>query len=129
MSNPTDYKYTKDHEWAKREEKRIRVGITEYAQQELGDIVFVELPEVGKEFQQGDTFCTVESVKAVSEIYAPVSGTVVEVNEALTDAPETVNQAPFADGWMVLLEPSDESQLEALLSAADYDKMIEELSK
>ena len=123
---PDGLRYTKDHEWTKIEGNRARVGITDHAQNELTDVVYVELPAVGKVVKQGDVLGTVESVKAVSEIFAPVSGKVVEVNKALDDAPESVNKDPYGRGWMVVLEPSDASQASVLLDAAAYKKLIGE---
>jgi glycine cleavage system H protein len=123
---PSEFRYTKTHEWAKVEGDRVRVGITNYAQEHLGDIVFVELPEVGRQVKQGEAFGVVESVKAVSDCYAPVSGEVVEVNEALTDKPETLNQDPHGAGWMVVIRMSDAAELGNLMDAAAYEKHCEE---
>lgn len=122
-------RFTKEHEWAREEARGVRVGISDYAQIELGDVVFVELPEVGKKVSVGESFANVESVKAVSEIYAPLSGTVVEVNAALSDSPQLVNESPFEKAWMVLIEPSDKSELEGLMDAASYQAYIAEVSK
>ena len=116
MAVPSELKYSKEHEWVKVEGNTVTIGITEYAQGELGDIVFVELPEVDDEINEGDTFGSVESVKTVSELYAPVSGKVVESNEELEDSPEFVNESPYEKAWMVKVELSDESQLDDLLS-------------
>ena len=125
MTNiPESLRYTKDHEWAKIEGSRARVGITDHAQSELTDVVYVEFPPVGKVVKPGDVLGTVESVKAVSEIFAPLSGKVVEVNKALEDAPEQVNKDPYGSGWMVLLELSDAAQAANLLDAASYRKLI-----
>ena len=129
MNIDNSCKYTKDHEWAKEEAEGIKVGISDYAQIELGDVVFVELPEVGTEVSAGSAFANVESVKAVSDIYAPVDGKIVAINEALNDAPELVNESPFEGAWMVVIEPSDKSQLDALMSAEDYQSYIDEVSK
>ena len=129
MSRPTDCGYTKEHEWAKDSGTAVAVGITDYAQQELGDVVFVDLPEVGQQVRRGESFMTVESVKAVSDIYAPVDGEVVEVNSQLADSPELVNQAPFEGGWMVRIKATDKSQLSELLSLADYTTFLSEISK
>ena len=129
MSTPSDCRFTKEHEWAKPDGGRIRVGISDYAQQELGDVVFVELPEIGREVKQGESFSNVESVKAVSDIYAPADGKVVEVNEVLSSNPEKVNESPYDDGWMVVLEVSNGSQLEGLMDAAQYDSFVGEISK
>ena len=126
MAVPSELKYSKEHEWVKVEGNTVTIGITEYAQGELGDIVFVELPEVDDEINEGDTFGSVESVKTVSELYAPVSGKVVESNEELEDSPEFVNESPYEKAWMVKVELSDESQLDNLLSADQYKEMIGE---
>ncbi|MFZ8331142.1 glycine cleavage system protein GcvH [Staphylococcus aureus] len=126
MAVPNELKYSKEHEWVKVEVNVATIGITEYAQSELGDIVFVELPETDDEINEGDTFGSVESVKTVSELYAPISGKVVEVNEELEDSPEFVNESPYEKAWMVKVEISDESQIEALLTAEKYSKMIGE---
>lgn len=126
MEFPEDLKYTKEHEWARLEGNRVVVGITDFAQEELGDVVFVELPEVGTEVEATGTFGVVESVKAVSDLYAPMSGTVVEVNSILEDRPELVNQSPYGDGWMIVLEAADIADVEQLLSAAAYRTYIEQ---
>lgn len=126
MAVPSELKYSKEHEWVKVEGNTVTIGITEYAQGELGDIVFVELPEVDDEINEGDTFGSVESVKTVSELYAPVSGKVVESNEELEDSPEFVNESPYEKAWMVKVELSDESQLDDLLSIDQYKEMIGE---
>ena len=126
MAVPSELKYSKEHEWVKVEGNTVTIGITEYAQGELGDIVFVELPDVDDEINEGDTFGSVESVKTVSELYAPVSGKVLESNEELEDSPEFVNESPYEKAWMVKVELSDESQLEELMSAEQYSEMIGE---
>ncbi|WP_251519269.1 MULTISPECIES: glycine cleavage system protein GcvH [Staphylococcus] len=126
MAVPNELKYSKDHEWVKVDGETVTIGITEYAQNELGDIVFVELPEVDDELKEEDTFGSVESVKTVSELYAPVSGKVVSVNDELEDSPEFVNESPYEKAWMVKVELSDESQLDSLLSADQYAEMIGE---
>lgn len=123
---PKEFRYTKTHEWAKVEGDRVRVGITNYAQEHLGDIVFVELPEVGRQVKQGEPFGVVESVKAVSDCYAPVSGEVVEVNGTLADKPETLNQDPHGAGWMIVIRMSDPGELDNLMDAAAYEKHCEE---
>lgn|SRR5699024_2865366 len=123
MASPENLKYSEDHEWVKSEGNTVTLGITEFAQSELGDIVFVELPEEGDEITKGDSFGSVESVKTVSELYAPVSGTVVEVNEELEDSPELVNESPYEGAWMIKVELSDESEVETLMDAAAYDEM------
>ncbi len=125
MSVPGDLQYMKSHEWVRTEGDTATVGITDHAQDELGDVVFVELPEVGTTFDAGDPFGTVESVKAVSDLYAPVGGEVVEVNGALEDSPEKINEDPYGEGWILKLQISDEGDL---LSAADYEKLLEEES-
>ena len=126
MAVPSEFKYSKEHEWVKIENNVATIGITEYAQNELGDIVFVELPETDDELNEGDTFGSVESVKTVSELYAPISGKIVEVNEELEDWTEVVNESPYEKAWMVKIEISDDSQLEDLLSADQYSEMIGE---
>jgi glycine cleavage system H protein len=120
MSYPDDLRYSKEHEWVRAEEDRATIGITSFAADELGDIVFVELPEVGATLSQFGTFGVVESVKAVSDLYSPVSGEVVEVNEALRDAPELLNADPFGDGWIVRVTLADAAELEALMDAVAY---------
>lgn len=124
MSIPKELRYSKDHEWVKQEDGTATIGITDFAQSELGDIVFVELPAVGDEIKAGDAFGSVESVKTVSELYAPISGKVVEVNESLEDNPEFVNESPYENAWMIKVEPSDAAESEALLSAEDYEEFI-----
>ena len=123
MNVPEELQYTRSHEWVRTEGDTATIGITDHAQDELGDIVFVELPEVGATFDAGDSFGTVESVKAVSDLYAPVGGEVVEVNEALNDSPEKINEDPYGDGWIIKLRVSDEGDL---LSASDYEQLLEE---
>jgi glycine cleavage system H protein len=125
MSIPGDLQYTKSHEWVRIEEGVATVGITDHAQEELGDVVFVELPEGGATFEAGDPFGVVESVKAVSDLYAPVGGEVVEVNSALEDAPEKINEDPYGEGWFVKLRVSDEGDL---ISASDYEQLLEQES-
>jgi glycine cleavage system H protein len=125
MAYPPEYKYTKEHEWIEVEGENGTIGITDFAQNSLGDIVFVELPKVGATLTAGKTFGTVESVKAVSDLYAPVSGTVTAINEALATAPEKVNSDPH-QAWMVKVTLTDLSQLSALLSVEDYEKFIAE---
>jgi glycine cleavage system H protein len=123
LAVPEELQYTKTHEWVRREDDVATVGITDHAQDELGDVVFIELPERGASFGAGDAFGTVESVKAVSDLYAPVAGEVVEVNEALNDSPEKINEEPYGDGWIIRLRVSEEADL---LSAGDYEKLLEE---
>lgn len=125
MSVPGDLKYTKSHEWVRTEGDTATIGITEHAQDELGDVVFVELPEEGASFDAGDSFGTVESVKAVSDLYAPVGGEVVEVNSALEESPEKINEDPYGEGWIVKLRTSGDADL---LSAEDYEKVLDEES-
>ena len=122
-----DRYYTKDHEWALVKGSRAWVGITDYAQKELGDIVYVDLPSVGEEFESGDTLANVESVKSVSPIYSPVSGKVIEVNDVLNDEPAIINESPYEDGWMAVLELADVSELEDLLSPKEYAEILAEL--
>ncbi|AMQ21628.1 glycine cleavage system protein GcvH [Geobacillus sp. JS12] len=126
MNTPKELRYTKEHEWVRVEGENVRVGITDYAQSELGDIVFVELPEVGAEVVANEPFGSVESVKTVSELYAPISGTVVEVNEALNDHPEYVNESPYDKAWMIVVKPNDLSEIDNLLTAEQYEAMINE---
>ena len=121
---PDDCRYLETHEWARRDGDAVRVGITDFAQDELGDVVFVELPEVGVDLDREAEFGVVESIKAVSEVYAPVSGEVTAVNEALFDEPELVNEAPFGDGWMLEVDPADGADLDALLSPEEYESRI-----
>ena len=125
MSVPGDLQYTKSHEWVRVEGDVATVGITDHAQDELGDVVFVELPETGATLAAGDSFGAVESVKAVSDLYAPVGGEVVEVNSSLEDSPEKINEDPYGEGWILRLQVSDRADL---LSAADYEKLLEEES-
>ncbi|MDD2316455.1 MAG: glycine cleavage system protein GcvH [Desulfobacterales bacterium] len=115
-----DLRFAQDHEWAKLEDGRVRVGISDYAQDQLGDVVYVELPQAGETFEQGAVFGTVESVKAVSELYMPVGGRILAVNEKLEGAPELVNTDPYGDGWMIVVEPADLRQLDALMNSAQY---------
>lgn len=121
---PNDRKYTRDHEWAKRENGRVRVGITAFAAERLSDMVFVELPKVGAEVRAGEAFGVIESVKAASDLYAPVSGRVVEVNQAVVDHPETINQDPHGEGWMVVVEISTTQEWEQLLDAEGYEALV-----
>ena len=125
MSIPDDLQYTRSHEWVRMEDGTATIGITEHAQDELGDIVFVELPDEGATLDAGDSFGTVESVKAVSDLYTPVGGEVVEVNSALEDAPEKINDDPYGEGWIVKLRTSEEADL---LSPEEYEKVVEEES-
>jgi glycine cleavage system H protein len=125
MSNvPADLKYTREHEWAKVEGDRARIGITAFAQEQLGDVVFVELPKIGSRVSAMKGFGVVESVKAVSDLFAPLTGEVVEVNGELTTKPETVNTDPYGQGWMIVIKLADAKELETLLSPADYQSLI-----
>ncbi len=124
LNLPEDLKYSKDHEWAKNSDGVITIGINDYAQDQLGEIVFVELPEVGDTFEKDDEFGSVESVKAVSEIYMPVSGEIVATNEGLEDTPEFVNESCYDDGWIIRVKPDDISQFEALLDKDAYFDML-----
>lgn len=123
LNLPEDVRYTSDHEWAKAEGDTVKIGISDYAQDQLGDIVFVELPEVGDSFEAGDEFGTLESVKAVSELYIPIDGEIVAVNEALSDAPELLNQDPYS-GWIIEVKPSDAQAIEQLLDRAAYLEVL-----
>jgi glycine cleavage system H protein len=125
LSIPDDLQYTRSHEWVRAEAGTVTIGITDHAQEELGDVVFVELPEVGDDIGAGDSFGTVESVKAVSDLYTPVGGEVVEVNSSLEDAPEKINDDPYGEGWIVKLSTSEEADL---LSPEEYEKVVEEES-
>ncbi len=125
MNIPEDLKYTKSHEWVRTEGDTATIGITDHAQDELGDVVFVELPEEGATFDAGESFGTVESVKAVSDLYTPVGGEVVEVNSTLEDAPEKINEDPYGEGWIVKLRTTDETEL---LSPEEYEKVVEQES-
>ena len=126
MNVPDDRRYTQDHEWARLEDGRVRIGITDYAQDALGDVVFVQLPERGVKVAAGASFSEVESTKSVSDIYAPVAGTVVDVNTDLADAPQRVNEDPYGDGWICVIEPSDAAAFESLLDAAGYQQLIKD---
>ena len=129
MRYPDDLRYTKEHEWVRDEgDGRVRVGITDYAQDALGDVVYVDVPETGTEVTAGQPFGEVESTKSVSDVYAPVSGTVIERNGALEERPELVNEDPYGDGWMVAIEVADPGQLGALLDAKAYTSHVEEVS-
>ncbi|AST93173.1 MULTISPECIES: glycine cleavage system protein GcvH [Sutcliffiella] len=126
MNTPKELRYSKEHEWVKEEGGKVRIGITDFAQSELGDIVFVELPEVGDEVTVDDSFGSVESVKTVSELYSPVSGKVVEVNEDLNDNPEFVNESPYEKAWMIVVELSDSSEVDNLMTAEQYEELVKE---
>ena len=124
MNIPTDLKYTKEHEWIKIEGNLATIGITDFAQGELGDIVFVELPSVGDEVKVGETFGTIEAVKAVSEIFSPLSGKIAGINELLEDDPMVINGDPYNNGWMIKVEFTDSGEVESLISSDDYLKLI-----
>jgi glycine cleavage system H protein len=126
MNFPDDLRYTKEHEWARLKGGRVVVGITEFAQDQLGDIVYVELPEVGDPVKKGDSFGVVESTKAVSELFSPITGKVVEVNDPLSDAPETINEDPYEEGWLIQVELADPKEFEGLMDAAGYKAFVEE---
>ena len=125
MNIPDDRRYTDQHEWVEVADGKARVGITDYAQDALGDVVFVDLPDDGAEVSAGDTIAEVESTKSVAEVYAPVAGTIVEVNTALAETPETINADPYGDGWFVVIEPSDLDSVDELLDAAAYRELVE----
>ena len=124
MNLPANLHYTKDHEWIRVEGDTAYVGITDHAQRELGDIVYVDIDTLDKEVSQHDVFGTVEAVKTVSDLYSPISGTILEINTKLGDAPETVNSDPYGDGWMVKMSIADPSQIEALMSSATYGELV-----
>lgn len=126
MSTPQELRYSKEHEWVKVEDGKARIGITHFAQDELGDIVFVELPQVGDELKKDEPFGSVESVKTVSELYAPISGKIVEVNSELEESPEFVNESPYEKAWMVVVEAPSEDEVNALMSADEYKEMTNE---
>jgi glycine cleavage system H protein len=125
MNVPDQLRYSSDHEWLSRDGSRVRIGITDYAQDSLGDVVFVQLPAVGESFTAGDTIGEVESTKSVSDIYAPVSGSVTAVNDALADSPQLLNEDPYGEGWICEIELADAAQLDNLLDAAAYGGLIE----
>jgi glycine cleavage system H protein len=126
MIVPDDLRFTKDHEWARLEGSRVRIGITDYAQDALGDVVFVQLPEPGATFTEGQSLSEVESTKSVSDIYAPLSGTIAEVNTELVDAPQRLNEDPYGEGWICVIEPADPASYTALLDADAYRRLIED---
>jgi glycine cleavage system H protein len=126
MNIPKELRYSDDHEWIKTEGDKVKIGITDFAQHELGDIVFVELPEIGSEIKAGEPFGSVESVKTVSELYAPLSGKVVEVNEDLNDSPEFVNESPYDKAWIIVIEPSNMTEADKLLTADQYEEMTKD---
>lgn len=126
MEFPVDLKYTSEHEWIRIEGDVAYVGVTAYAQDALGDVVFLEIPEVGSDVEKGETFGVVESVKAVSDLYAPLSGEVIKANEVLVDAPELINEHPYDDGWMIAIKMSDTEELKALMNADEYETYVKE---
>ncbi len=128
MEYPKDLRYSDQHEWARREGDLVRVGITDFAQDALGDVVYAEVPDVGTQVQAGEPFGEVESTKSVSDVYAPVSGAIVEVNQSLTDNPAQINDDPYGDGWMVVIQPSDPSEWDRMLDAAAYRALTDKES-
>ena len=129
LVTPSDVRYTRDHEWAKVEGDIIRIGVTDYAQDQLGDVVFVEVPKVGKKYGKGEECGSLESVKAVGEVYIPVGGEITRVNTSLEASPELVNSAPYTDGWMAELKPSDPSEIEGLMTCEEYIEMLKGLKE
>jgi glycine cleavage system H protein len=126
---PDDLRYSKEHEWARAADGRVTIGITEYAQDALGEVVYVELPRTDSEVTKEATFGVIESVKAVSDLYSPITGKVVEVNSALIDTPEMVNSEPYGDGWLIVAEPADVAELDELMSAKEYEEFVESEKK
>jgi glycine cleavage system H protein len=126
MNTPKELRYSEEHEWVKVEGDKVRIGIADFAQSELGDIVFVELPSVGDEIKADEPFGSVESVKTVSELYAPISGVIVEVNEDLDDSPEFVNESPYEKAWMIVVEPANAADMDNLMTAEQYEEMTNE---
>lgn len=124
LNLPDDLKYAKNHEWARFESDKVKIGIDDYAQDQLGDIVFVELPEVGATFSKGEEFGTVESVKAVSELFIPIGGEILAINTSLEETPEHVNNSPYEDGWMIEIKPNDVAEMDALMDKEAYIKML-----
>lgn len=129
LNLPDDVRYTEEHEWAKVHGEKIRMGVTDYAQDQLGDIVFVELPEVGSTYRKGEVYATLESVKAVAEVYIPISGEIVGVNANLGEAPALVNTAPYTDGWIADVKPDDPSEMDGLMTAEAYREMIKGMTE
>jgi glycine cleavage system H protein len=125
MNVPEDLRYSKDHEWTRREGDQVRIGVTDYAQDALGDVVFVQVPEVGTSVALGESFSEVESTKSVSDIYAPITGTIVEVNAELADAPQRLNEDPYGEGWLCVISLDDPAQLDQLMDAAAYRALID----
>lgn len=129
MANtPEDVSYTKDHEWVRVKGEKATIGITDHAQKQLGDVVYVELPKIGDRFEATEPFGSVESVKAVSEVYMPVTGSVLEINESLNESPELVNEDPYGDGWMIVAKVDNAAELDGLLTAAEYEDYVKEES-
>lgn len=126
MTLPADLFYTQEHIWIKKEDGQVRIGVTEFAQEELGDVVFVELPEVGDELEADEPFGSVESVKTVSELYIPVGGRIIEVNEDLEDNPEFINESPYDKAWIIAIEPANDEELDELLTDDEYLALIED---
>jgi glycine cleavage system H protein len=124
---PEDLRFAKDHEWARQENDLIRVGISDYAQSQMGDVVYVELPQMGEKFSRDDPFGSIESVKAVSELYMPVGGEVMEINSALEKSPELVNQSPYEQGWLMMVKPADDSEMDTLMNKDAYVDMLKGL--
>jgi glycine cleavage system H protein len=127
LNLPDDLRYAEDHEWARSKAEKVQIGISDYAQDQLGDIVFVELPEVGASFSKGEEFGTVESVKAVSELYMPIGGEITAINTGLEESPELVNNDPYGGGWMIEVNPSDSGEIEALMTKEAYLEMLKGL--
>ena len=125
MSVPDDLRYTSDHEWARFEDGLVRIGITDYAQDALGDVVFVQVPDVNAEVKAGERFSEIESTKSVSDIYAPITGTIAEVNTDLADAPQRINEDPYGEGWLCVIRPADDAELDSLLDAAAYQALLD----
>lgn len=126
---PEDLKYTEEHEWARVEDDVVVIGITDYAQEALGEIVFVELPSDGEELEIGDTFGGVESTKSVSDLFSPISGDIVEVNELLLESPENINSDPYGDGWIIKISPGNKEELDELMDASEYSEFVENLDE
>ena len=124
MNTPDHLLYTKDHEWANFKDNEVVIGITDYAQSQLGDVIFIEFPEVGVELTMGDAFCEVEAVKAVSELYAPISGTITAVNEELEDSPDIVNSDPYGNGWLIKVSPSNPEEKDELMDSLSYEENV-----
>jgi glycine cleavage system H protein len=127
LNIPEDYLFAEDHEWARLENRKVRVGISDYAQDQLGDVVYVEFPEVGEVFDKDEPFGSIESVKAVSELYMPIGGEILEINKALEDYPDLVNKSPNDEGWLILIKPTDESEIKSLMDKNAYVEMVKGL--